>query len=104
MRIHGPIYEYPQLTSLLSAMNRCPSNTWLTFSRTKHEFIVSPSKRTRPGKIHGGLGDVGVSERERHRVDWLDLFPVVECHQFPQLGRDLDSDRFRMLDQYSFMI
>ncbi len=90
MRIHGPIYEYLRLASLLSAMNGCPSETWLTFSRTKYEFIVSPSKRTRPGKIHSGLGDVSVPERERHRLNWLDLFPVVECHQFPQLWWDLD--------------
>ena len=92
MRIHGPIYEYPQLASLLSAMKDCPSETWLTFFRTKHEFVVSPSKSTRPGKIHCGLGYVGVSERERHRLYWLGLFPVVECHQIPQLGRDLDSE------------
>jgi hypothetical protein len=24
-----------------------------------------------------------VSKRERHRLDWLDLFPVIERYQFP---------------------
>lgn len=55
----------------------------LTFSCAEYKFIVPTAERAGPGEVHSGLGDVGVPKRERHRLDWLDLFPVIGRYQFP---------------------
>jgi len=53
------------------------------FSCTEHEFIVSSPEGTGPREIHRSLGDVRMTKRQRHRLDWVDLFPIIERHQFP---------------------
>jgi len=84
MRIRGPICEYHRLVIALStAGSELSSESWLTFSCTEYEFIISPSEGTSPREIHRGLGDVRMTEGKCHCLDWIGLFPVIERYQFP---------------------
>ena len=83
MRIRDPKYECPQLAISLSTASERLVESWLTFPCTEHEFIISPPEGTGPREIHRSLGDVRMTKRQCHRLDWLDLFPVIERHQFP---------------------
>lgn len=65
------------------------SESWLTFSCTEYELVISPSEGTGAREIHHSLGDVRMTKGKRHCLDWIGLFPVIERYQFPKLRRDL---------------